>query len=209
VPETFRSRFPLLLQSVSQLHSTFDRRRRYTRLYAEFLRVGLILRGRNDRLSRLPRAILSPKLGTWAIESTSLKPRKEADLPARPSLGVGGETARAIAARFQPLVARPAPPREEPQNRGSPIPAMTAQSPSLSVFSRLSCRENREWRDGGGHSPQDNGAPCRSETMAPLAPRAPGTRPCPAPAVVRVLGCRGSRWPTTKLRLATSSLTLS
>ncbi len=100
----------------------------------------------------LREAILSPKLGTWAIRSTSLNASKMADLTACTRLGDGGETARAVAARFQPRAARPEFPREEAQNRGSPVSAMTAQSVSLFVFSRLSCRENRECRDGGGHN---------------------------------------------------------
>lgn len=59
---------------------------------------------RNEPWNRSPVARKSPKLGTCAIQSTSLKPRQTADLSAPLRLGVGGETARAIATGVQLLL---------------------------------------------------------------------------------------------------------
>ncbi len=138
-PVNFVPRFPPLLQiGFRNSISLFDRRGRYTRLSAVFSRTGLLLHGRNDGpFPSLPGHSL-PKLGTWAIQSTSLNPRKNAVLPPPLRRWVGGETARAKATRGQNL-------RRQAQacQYAIEIPrrlafAMTAQSAFVSVFSRVS-----------------------------------------------------------------------
>ena len=135
-------------------------------------------------------SLRSSGLARFNLQAPTRCKRDNLAPPPRPL--VGAETARAKATRLQLHGNRPEL-AEAPSKFLVVGSSITAQSAFVSVFSRLSCRGNRVWRVGGGHSPQENRARCRSRTIAMLAPPAPTTRSCPGTWCKSADPRRGSR----------------